>query len=258
VPSCLRALFIAPLIALPLACNFNAQKIAEKLDAGEVALGGGLYDSAISDADDANRLTPTAQAYYLRGRAEEDRPKPDANLAVADWEKARTDYQAALNLHPPKALAARCRAGLANIAFAQEDYAVATFQYMTALDDLEQPDWRANALYRIGEAQQRVGRFDDADKTFKRLESEYPDQAVTAKGIAREGVKEFFVQVGTFADLNAAQAALTTVQHAGLTARQIADQGLIAVRAGPYATYIEAEKAQATIAGQFPGAKVGP
>jgi tetratricopeptide (TPR) repeat protein len=239
-------------------CNSQQQQIKDLTDSGEVALGGNQYDKTVADADEALHLAPTPLAYYLRGRAEEDRPKPDSTIESADLSKAKADYQAALALRPETTVEARCRAGLANIAFSQGDYSEASYQWNGAIDNLDQPDLRANALYRIGECEQRLGRFDDADRTFARVVSEYPDEDVAAKAQARLGVRGFYVQVGAFASTSDAQSAIRAAEAAGLRCRQYSDQGLIAVRGGPYTTYSEAQIAKDAVAGQFTDAVIGP
>lgn len=250
--------YLTAILLVMAGCNANPQKARDDIDAGEVALGGGRYDAAVSDADESLHLDPSAQAYYLRGRAEEDRPKPDANITAADLAKAGADYQAALDLHPDPPLAARCRAGLANIAFSHGEYPQALDLWSAAVDDLGEPVWRAEALYRIGECQQRLARFEEADKTFQRIEDDYPDLDAAVKAHARQGVRAFFVQVADCSTIADAQAALHAAQSIGLSCRQVADQGLYAIRAGPYSTYAQAQAAKASVANQFPDAIIGP
>jgi tetratricopeptide (TPR) repeat protein len=245
-------------IALSGGCISDQQKIQDAVDAGEVALGGNRYDAAIARADEALHIGPTAEAYYIRGRAEEDRPKPDADITNADLEKARADYQAALDLHPPDALAARCRVGLANIAFAHEDYATAIADWSSAVDGLDEPQWRALALYRIGESQQRLGQFDAADKTFQQVRDQYADQDIAVQAQERQGLRGFYVQVGTFPNIDDAEAAVAKAQSAGVTCRQVSDNGLTAVRGGPYGSYAEARRALAAVAAAFPDAAIRP
>lgn len=239
-------------------CSSDQERIQDNIDAGEVALGGNRYDAAVADADAAINIHPTAEAYYLRGRAEEDRPKPDDQIAAADLASARTDYKSALDQQPSKPLAARCRAGLANIAFIQGDYDVALYEWTIAIDDLEDDRWKAQALFHMGECQQRLGRFDDADKTFKRVTQLYPDQEVANEAQGRIGVHGFYVQLGTFANLSDAQAAMTAASTAGLSCRQTVDNGQTTVRCGPYSTYADAQRGKTAIAAQYPDATVGP
>jgi tetratricopeptide (TPR) repeat protein len=252
------ALSLAFAFSAAVGCSSNQQRIEDEVEAGEVSLGGNQYESAVSHANEALHIGANARAYYLRARAEEDRPKPTDSIAQADLAKARLDYQAAVNLHPGQPLEARARAGLANVAFSTGDYAIAAFQWETALDDLDQADYRAMALYRIGECQQRLGRFDDADSTFDRLLKEYPDQDVAARAKARKGVRGFYVQLGAYAKLDDAQDAIRKANEAGLSCRPVSDQGLIAVRGGPFYNYADAEKAKATVAAQFADAVIGP
>jgi tetratricopeptide (TPR) repeat protein len=246
------------MLAMVGGCNSAQQTASDDVDSGEVALGGGRFDTAVSDADAAIKAHPTAEAYYLRGRAEEDRPKPDNDITIADLDRASADYQAALNFNPGQPLESRCRAGIANVAFSRGNYDLALFQWNSAVNGLDEPQWKARALYGIGVCLQRLGRFDDADKTFDRLRSEFPDQEITARGMERRGIRGFYVQIGAFAKLPDAQAAQKTAQDNGLKCRQVSDQGLIAVRGGPYDTYADALRGKALVAGQFPDAIIGP
>jgi tetratricopeptide (TPR) repeat protein len=245
-------------LVLAAGCSAAPRTAAEDVDDGLVAIGGRRYDVAVEDADEAIHLVPSPQAYYVRARAEEERPKPDSGIASADLAAAKTDYQSALDLHPPQPLEARCRAGLAQVDYDGDDYAGALYQWTTALDNLDQPDWKADALYRIGECQQRLGRFDDADATFARVDREYADQDVATKAQARQGVRGFYVQLATFSNPDDAKAAVKAANSAGAKARMIADNGSLVVRAGPYTTYLEAKRLQQALVQQYPDAFVGP
>jgi tetratricopeptide (TPR) repeat protein len=239
-------------------CVSDQQKINDLVDAGEVDLGGHRYDMAVAQADEALHIAPSAKAYYLRGCAEEDRPKPDALMAAADLNKAKADYLAAINLHPGEPLEARGHARLANVAFDQDDYSTAIVNWTTALDNLDERSWKGDALYRIGECQQRLGNFDDADKTFARVVQEYADMDVAAKAQARQGVRGFYVQVGAFTKPADAATAVKAADAAGVQCRQISDHGLIVVRGGPYSSYTEALRARIELAAAFPDVIVGP
>ncbi len=258
-PACTCGAYILSIFAFTLSgCGTNQQKIQDNVDAGQVALGGNRYEAAIDAADRALEIGPSAQAYYIRARAEEDRPKPDNNITEADLQKAKNDYQSALNLDPPPALAARCRVGLANFAFAHEDYAGAITNWTSAVDGLDQPQWRAMALFRMGQAQQRLGQFDAANKTFQRIRDDYPDQDIASRAKDLQDVRAYYVQVGTYTNIDDAETAVKKATGAGVTCRQVSDQGLIAVRGGPYADYAEARKAQDALNGLFPAVVIKP
>jgi tetratricopeptide (TPR) repeat protein len=256
-----RAWMVGGLAALMLGgcIDSNQQQIKPYLEAGEVALGGKRYDAAVADANDALKIAPNAQALYLRGRAEEDRPKLDENVANFDWSAARADYQAALDLQPGQPLKADCQAGLANLAFDQGNYEVALTQWASAVDHLDQPQDKAWALYRMGECQQRLGRYQDADQTFQRVVKDYSDQEVATLARQRIGVHGFYVQIGAYDKVPDAQAAMRKAQAAGFSCQEFAQgNGLLAVRGGPYTTYRQAEQAKASVASGFPGAIIGP
>ena len=247
------------LFALSAFPGCTAQKTAEEeLADGQVSLGGSRYDLAVEHATASIKLKPTADAYYLRARAEEDRPKPDSDIAAADLGKARDDYRAALDFHPPQPIKSRSQAGLANVSFSLDDYDTAIFEWLSCVDDLDDPQWKASALIGVGEAQQRMCPFSVADKTFQRVVKDYPETDAATKAQLRIGVAGYFVQIGAFNNIDDAQNALKSAQAAGFSCRQVGDQGLYAVRGGPYWTYADAKKAKATIIQQFPNAIVGP
>jgi tetratricopeptide (TPR) repeat protein len=245
-------------ILITTGCNSNPQRAQDAIDAGEVALGGNRFQDAIEQADESIRLVPSAAAYYLRARAEEDRPKPDADITLADFDRAKADYQSALKMTPDAALTARCHAGLAHIAFAEGDFTTAMTEWTTALPGLDQPELQAFALCRIGECKQRLGQFDEADKAFQRVRDLYPDQEAAITAQARQGIRGFYLQIGSFTQLDDATAAQSAAEKAGVPCGQASDHGLFAVRAGPYKTYAEAQQAQAKLSATFPNAAVGP
>jgi tetratricopeptide (TPR) repeat protein len=249
---------LAAAMILAGGCHSNVEKAQDHVESGEVALGGNRYDAAVADADAAIHESATADAYYLRARAEEDRPKPDSIITATDLAKARADYQAALDMSPSPVLQGRCHAGLANVAFSVEDYPTAITQWQSSLETLLEPQWRAFAQFRIGMCQQRLSKFDDADKTFQSVSEQFPDLDVSVMAKARQGIRGFYLQLATYSTIPDAEAAIQTAKTAGVTCREAGDQGLYAVRAGPFATYALARQAQAMVIGQFPGASIGP
>ena len=81
-------------------------------------------------------------------------------------QQARLAYIDALKVGTEsRGLEGLIRASLADVAFWQEDYATAADQGRAAYPLLEDPTVRAMALYRSGLSYQRMGRFDDADRT---------------------------------------------------------------------------------------------
>ena len=263
-----RALLITA-AALAGGCTANnaPSDARAKLDAGNQAFEARQYDTAIADADAvlaARSSGPeTAEAYYLRGRAVEDRvtqsTTPDSR--TRDLGEARTDYERALRASPPPWLEARIQAALANIAYQQDDYPTALREWTTAYPNLDQPDWKAWALYRIGLSQQRLGRFEEADQTFAMVQRQYPTAAggePAQRARQHQGVRGFFVQVGAYSRRGDADKAAAAIRAAGLPPQEADDHGLQAVRTGPVPSYAQAQSIKARLAAMFPGATIIP
>src|SRR5688572_11393839 len=132
------------------------------------------YDAAMAGAQRVlvgNAQGPgAAEAQYLRGRVFEERAtqadesgnKPAAKTAL---QSARDAYNAALAAKPTPAAEGRIRAGIANVAYFQEDYATAIAAGTAALDKTAEAQVKAWVLYRVGLSQQRFGNFTEADRT---------------------------------------------------------------------------------------------
>jgi tetratricopeptide (TPR) repeat protein len=242
------------------ACADNSQN-RQELNAGEDALRAQQYDRALRAADDvaaSGVAQNAAEAHYLHGRAIEDRPKPDPAAAAADLAEARRYYALALGEYPSPALQGRLRAQIGNVAYFQDDYAVALQQWTIASAQLDNPQWKQWILYRIGICQQRLGRFDDADHTFAVVQDEYPGTEVARRAQARQGVHGFYVQVGAFNDSSDVQKAAYAVTSAGSIAEEIDQRGLKVVRSAGLPSYAQATALKTRLVGEYPDARVMP
>jgi hypothetical protein len=56
------SLLLAAMLCLAAGCEGDQERIKDELDAGQVALGGDRYDTAVSHAEAALKISPTAQA----------------------------------------------------------------------------------------------------------------------------------------------------------------------------------------------------
>src|SRR5438132_7886934 len=144
------------------------------LQSGYDALEARQYEQALAQADgylqsnsrSGDSSAGTAAALYLRGRSYEGRVAADQAQAQANLQSARTAYIQCLSQKPGQPLAAYARTSLANVAYFQDDYATALAQWSAAYDALDRGDVKSWVLYRIGICQQRMGQFEQADKTF--------------------------------------------------------------------------------------------
>jgi tetratricopeptide (TPR) repeat protein len=258
-----RFLFIGLLAASTMAlclqgCHHEDPKIQEDLDGAEVALAGHRYEVAVAKATEMIALHPTAEAYYLRGRAEEDRGKIDQQVTLADQAKAMKDYNAALGLSPTPQLESRLHNQLANIAFYQNDYPTALFQWTQCVDQLEPTDARPHAMYEMGISQQRIGNFEEADHTFLSVQQKYPSTRYAGWAADHVGVRSFFVQLGSFTSASDAGKALKAAQAAGLQAVASTKDGNTAILVGPYDSFARAEATRVTWTNQYPDATIVP
>ena len=223
------------------------------------------YDQAISDADAFLTKTPqgigSADALYLKGRALEERAtsSSDAPRAKQDLEAARMAYINALQQNPPRTLDGRIRAGVANVAYWQDDYQTAAQQWSAAYQNIDDPATKSFILYRVGLAQQRLGEFTQADQTFASVQQQFPgtDGAMRAK--ERQGARSYSVQLATYANSATADANVATLRREGLNATRANDaQGRVIVTIGNIPNYQQAVQIRNRLASQYPNALIIP
>ena len=226
------------------------------------------YDEAMSSADRVLAGNPNgpgaAEAHYLRGRVLEERAKAaeaakDIPGARAALQAAREAYNAALAAKPAPAVEGNTRAGIANVAYFQEDYATAIAQGTAAQEKITDPQVKAWVLYRVGLSQQRFGSFPEADRTFAMVEQQFPNTDQARRSAAHRGVNGFYVQVGTYESPTNADNALAGLRAEGVIGMRLTDpNGRNVVRVGPMRTYDEAKKVRARVAGKHPDALIIP
>lgn len=236
----------------------------ETLRLGYEALNNRDFDRALQLADEEIRRSPTgpdaAGAYYLRGRALEQRAATTPEESARRWAMARAAYTQALALDPSPRLRAYIRASLGNVAFFQDDYATAAEMFRMAYGELDNDDSRAWALYRAGLSYQRLGRFDDADRFFTEVMRRYPGTLQARRAEENRGARAFFVRLATFHDAPRVEAAAAELRRQGFTGiSTIRDsRGLFILRIGPYATYANARDARLQLQSRFPDALIMP
>jgi tetratricopeptide (TPR) repeat protein len=241
----------------------NAQQ-NQQLVAGYQALNQGQADTAMSDADNYLAAQPTgagaAEALYLKGRAFEARPKLNPEQARQNLASARAAYEAALDQHPVRKTEGYIRAALSNVAFYQDDYLTALDQATHAYDLVsDNRDLSSVLLYRMGVSQQRLGRFTDADHTFDLVQMRYPLSPLADRARARQGMRQFFVQLATFDSTAGADEAIASLRGSGLNLTRAADSSNhVRLDAGPFESYQAAKDVQTRYASQYPKALTVP
>ncbi len=235
----------------------------ENLASGYQALESKNYDSAMSAADQqlskALGGPGSAEALYLRGRALEQRQAGSPQQSKSDWQAARAAYQEALGQKPSPQLEAHIRAGLANVAYFQDDYATAMREWATAYERLDDPDAKSWVLYRLGLCHQRTGNFAQADKLFAQVQQEYPNTLPAQRAREHQGARAFTVQLATYSDPKTAEQALMLLRRDGVNATSVVDpRGRTVVRVGPLPTYPQAVSVKQRYAERYPDALVLP
>lgn len=255
------------IVALLAGCVTTSQNANRRaLNAGYQSLAGKDYDAAMAQAGEFLRRQPegpgSAEALYLEGRVYEQHAQDDAARETesrTDLRQARSAYDRALQLSPPAKVDALIRAGIANVAYFEEDYPTAMQKWAEAYDNIQQPDARAWVLYRIGLCQQRMGRFDQADNSFAIVRHDYPGTEPAQRAGSHYGARAFYVQVGAYGDAANADNMVRALQSQGYTvSKAIETGGRQAVRVGPAVTYAQAQSLRQRLLGSYPGAIIEP
>lgn len=232
----------------------------ETLNQGYGALGQNRLDEATAAADKVLAADAAgrgaAEALYLKGMVAERRAKAletrDPPASRRYLAEARQAYTRALALKPPPKLEASIRTQLANVAYWQEDFAVAVREGLAAFGMLEKPVDKAWILYRVALSQQRQGRFTEADRTFASVQQRFPDTEPARRAPARRGATAFHVQVGAFTNPANADRMVTSLRSEGYVPMKSTDPtGKQVIAVGPVATYEQAKALQARLAGRY-------
>ncbi len=250
-------------LALGVAGCASDQVTQKKLEDGKLALENKNFDSAIANADAVIAKQGTgadaSAAYYLKGRSIEQREKANPSMAMDDLELAKVNYNRALQLVPPKRLEGYIRTSLANVNYFQDNYSAAFEEWSKAYDLLSEPELKAWTLYRIGLSQQRLGRFDQADKTFNQVQNLFPNSEQANRSRERKGIRNFQVQLATFSNSKGAENAINELKQQGVSPNKTTDaRGLTIIRVGPVATYAEARRIKERFAGKYADAIILP
>jgi outer membrane protein assembly factor BamD (BamD/ComL family) len=247
----------------------------DTLNVGYAALEQRQFDRAMAAADQYLTRTPTgagsAEAHYLRGRILEERPASSQQESAANWQQAKAAYEQALAAQPTPAVEWRAHAGLGNIAYFQEDYGTSLAELGAAYDRLSEravqrsaemgasPEVKAWILYRIGLCQQRLGRMEDADRSFAAVQEQFGGTVPAQRAREHQGQHQFWVQVATFADGGMADRAADELKRDGKNVVKLKDTaGHFVVRVGPVPTYQAARNMKTMYAARYPAAVIVP
>ena len=254
--------FVAFITVAIVAGGCGSTQVTE-LDRAQSALTSGNHALAQTSAETYIARHPKgpalAEAYYVKGRAIEDRTAATQDEARNNLQAARLAYIAALQAKPATpALNGLIRAALSDVAYWQQDFATAAEQGVAAEGLLTDPEVRSWTAYRAGTSYQRLGRFDEADAVLSRVARQYPGTEPARRAESRVGVKAFHVQVATFSQTSAAASAAATLKRQGLPVTQQTSAGKIVLLVGPYATYGQATTTKQRLAATYPDALITP
>jgi TolA-binding protein len=254
---------IAMLILLSLlGCN-NDNQAKQELNEGYSSLDARQYDQAISQADAFLQHTPagpgSAEALYLKGRALEQKPASSVSESRSNLQSAREAYIDALQKNPSPQLDAYIYTSMANVAYSQDDYAVAATEWTIAYGKLNDPSIQPWVMYRIGLCRQRLGAFADADEVFTMVQENYPNTPAAQRALEHQGVRGFSVQMATFATGSTADNAILTLRSQGVLANKKLDsRGRSIVMVGPLPSYQQAQSVKLRYASTYPNAIILP
>lgn len=236
---------------------------------------GAAYQQLYTASPDYNHITQAADAYlveqpdgmdaadalYLKGRALEERGQRSPT-GPQDFTAAYGFYSQALARSPRPGLEGLIHTGMGNVLYFQERYAAAINELSAGYEKLEKEWDKAWALYRIGLCNQRLGKWEEADRMFASVTTTYAS-IIDAATRAREhqGARAFWVQVGKYINIQLAEAQIAELKKQNLPAARFADvsgQGIQFVRVGPYPTYDAAKGARQRVVGKYPGAVILP
>jgi tetratricopeptide (TPR) repeat protein len=218
------------------------QKTKSQLSTGYTALEARQYDAALAAADAQLARAPkgpgSAEALYLRGRALEQRVATSPHDARVGLQSARNAYAEALEHDPAPILEGYIRASLANVQYFQDDYASALREWSAAYRAIEDPSVKSWVLYRMGLCEQRLGQFEQADRTFAQVQKDFPNTVPAQRAREHQGARGFTVQLATFANATTAQQSIDALRRDGVVANASHDpHGRSVVRDGPMSSF---------------------
>ena len=147
-------------------------------------------EQAISQADAFLSLSPdgpgAAEAYAIKGRGYELKVATSPEEARKNLQMARSAYEDSLSHNPPSSEEGNIRASLSNVAYQLDDYPTSLAEASHAYNLVDSADVQSVLLYRMGVSQQRMGRFSDADATFRARAKPVPefDRVAAVEGTA--------------------------------------------------------------------------
>jgi tetratricopeptide (TPR) repeat protein len=231
--------------------------------AASQALANHQATAAISDSQSFLENQPTgplaAQALYFKGRGYEELHAVSPADRAGNLVQARACYLLALQQSPAPKLEADIHTSLAIVDYFQDNFADCIEEAHVAMSLLPWNDVRGNLLLHTGFSEQRLGRFTDADQTFRQVEQRYPGTGLAERAREHEGQTKFYVQLATFDSQATADQASQSLRSRKVVVSQRSDaQGHTVIDVGPKNSYPEAKMILDELQGEFPNAVIVP
>ena len=178
--------------------------------------------------------------YYARGISHE---------RQEHWDQAEADFRNAQRLTRANSVKADATLGLAHALFAQERYGESQKVYTMVLRSYEGLVAMDETTYRLGLAQARQGKWDEAQRNLRKVAERWPAGEFARRAEAKLPAvisRKFTVQVGAFTNRQLAESKVEDLKEKGLAGRIVEiDLGGVpgyAVRSGGFTTWAVAGK----------------
>ncbi len=187
------------------------------------------------------RSREVAYAHYLRGLCYR-------QSGPAKYAQAKRDFRQAIRKATEKAIKRQAYIALGHIDFESNppNYESAVEHYKIALSGLEEVPPKDAVLYRLGEALQGIGRWEESDIYFSRCFNGFKQSPFARSARQRFGSRTFRLQVGAFKNLKRAKELVANLRRknwpADWAARSTSGKLLYIVRTGQYRTFAEAQQ----------------
>lgn len=223
--------------SLPAAERQQLIEACRQYNQGELGPATATCDRLIRDFGNTSEI---AEAYYVRGLCRFISQQPQA---------AGEDFERGISISRRVDLTARCRAGLAAVAFQSGDWERAADLYEESIGQLPDVPPTDAVLFTAGVSMQRAGRWQRSAFPFARILNRFRNRpiAADARRMAAWRYPYYSIQLGAYRDAESAKNASHEFRQQGFDATyefQPRDgQSLWIVMAGRYRTYSDAQSA---------------
>jgi tetratricopeptide (TPR) repeat protein len=255
-----RLILLSVTGCLLLACGCEpSMTYRDWLMQGEQACTEKKYDEAIRHLTQyinaAGGSPEAARAHYLRG------------VALAELSRrqdARQDLQRAAAFPGQADVCWRANSVLGTLDYEDGRWAEAAKYYEAVAEIAPQEPPKDLFLFRLGACYERMGRWENARRVFRRIVDEFPQSSVVSDAVRRTQINadHFSVQCGVFSSIKNAEGLVKQLQQAGFspTVQREPRGGVLVyvVRVGRFNNYEMAIQELARVKGYVPTAVLWP